>query len=317
MPETPDIEAYIEALKSRVVGRRLLGVRLASPFLLRTVEPPLQALEDGTVDSVERLAKRIVFEVSPAAERGRPGPAEPLFVVLHLMIAGRLHWKVAGAPVPKGAGLAAFDFEDGCLIVTEAGEKRRASLRVVRGREELAALDPGGLEVAGSTMAGFAEMLRRENHTLKRALTDPHIVSGIGNAYSDEILHRARLSPFKTTRALSEEEMRRLHEAATAVLSEWTERLRTEARQTFPEKVTAFRPGMAVHGRFGMPCPVCGAKVQRIVYAQNECDYCPVCQTGGRVLDDRSLSRLLRGDWQRVAQARMRPPTADESDPGD
>jgi len=297
MPETPDIEAYIEALKSRVVGRRLLGVRLASPFLLRTVEPPLQALEDGTVDSVERLAKRIVFEVSPAAERGRPGPAEPLFVVLHLMIAGRLHWKVAGAPVPKGAGLAAFDFEDGCLIVTEAGKKRRASLRVVRGREELAALDPGGLEVAGSTMAGFAEMLRRENHTLKRALTDPHIVSGIGNAYSDE--------------------MRRLHEAATAVLSEWTERLRTEARQTFPEKVTAFRPDMAVHGRFGMPCPVCGAKVQRIVYAQNECDYCPVCQTGGRVLDDRSLSRLLRGDWQRVAQARMRPPTADESDPGD
>lgn len=297
MPEIPDIEAYIEALRSRVVGGRLLGVRLASPFLLRTVEPPLQALEDGTVDSVERLAKRIVFEVSPAAERGRPAPAEPLFVVLHLMIAGRLHWKVAGAPVPKGAGLVAFDFEDGCLIVTEAGKKRRASLRVVRGREELAALDPGGLEVAGSTMAGFAEMLRRENHTLKRALTDPHIVSGIGNAYSDE--------------------MRRLHEAATAVLSEWTERLRTEARQTFPEKVTAFRPGMAVHGRFGMPCPVCGAKVQRIVYAQNECDYCPVCQTGGRVLDDRSLSRLLRGDWQRVAQARMRPPTADESDPGD
>lgn len=297
MPEIPDIEAYIEALRSRVVGGRLLGVRLASPFLLRTVEPPLQALENGTVDSVERLAKRIVFEVSPAAERGRPAPAEPLFVVLHLMIAGRLHWKVAGAPVPKGAGLAAFDFEDGCLIVTEAGEKRRASLRVVRGREELAALDPGGLEVAGSTMAGFAEMLRRENHTLKRALTDPHIVSGIGNAYSDE--------------------MRRLHEAATAVLSEWTERLRTEARQTFPEKVTAFRPDMAVHGRFGMPCPVCGAKVQRIVYAQNECDYCPVCQTGGRVLDDRSLSRLLRGDWQRVAQARMRPPTADESDPGD
>lgn len=297
MPEIPDIEAYIEALRSRVVGGRLLGVRLASPFLLRTVEPPLQALENGTVDSVERLAKRIVFEVSPAAERGRPAPAEPLFVVLHLMIAGRLHWKVAGAPVPKGAGLVAFDFEDGCLIVTEAGEKRRASLRVVRGREELAALDPGGLEVAGSTMAGFAEMLRRENHTLKRALTDPHIVSGIGNAYSDE--------------------MRRLHEAATAVLSEWTERLRTEARQTFPEKVTAFRPDMAVHGRFGMPCPVCGAKVQRIVYAQNECDYCPVCQTGGRVLDDRSLSRLLRGDWQRVAQARMRPPTADESDPGD
>ena len=317
MPEIPDIEAYIEALRSRVVGGRLLGVRLASPFLLRTVEPPLQALENGTVDSVERLAKRIVFEVSPAAERGRPAPAEPLFVVLHLMIAGRLHWKVAGAPVPKGAGLVAFDFEDGCLIVTEAGKKRRASLRVVRGREELAALDPGGLEVAGSTMAGFAEMLRRENHTLKRALTDPHIVSGIGNAYSDEILHRARLSPFKTTRALSEEEMRRLHEAATAVLSEWTERLRTEARQTFPEKVTAFRPDMAVHGRFGMPCPVCGAKVQRIVYAQNECDYCPVCQTGGRVLDDRSLSRLLRGDWQRVAQARMRPPTADESDPGD
>ncbi|NLE11519.1 MAG: formamidopyrimidine-DNA glycosylase, partial [Actinobacteria bacterium] len=216
MPEIPDIEAYIEALRSRVVGGRLLGVRLASPFLLRTVEPPLQALENGTVDSVERLAKRIVFEVSPAAERGRPAPAEPLFVVLHLMIAGRLHWKVAGAPVPKGAGLVAFDFEDGCLIVTEAGKKRRASLRVVRGREELAALDPGGLEVAGSTMAGFAEMLRRENHTLKRALTDPHIVSGIGNAYSDE--------------------MRRLHEAATAVLSEWTERLRTEARQTFPEK---------------------------------------------------------------------------------
>jgi formamidopyrimidine-DNA glycosylase len=216
------------------------------------------------------------------------------------MIAGRLHWKMPGAAIPRGSGLAALDFPDGTLVITEAGKKRRASLHVVRGREALAALDPGGLEVIGSDPEAFAEALRSENHTLKRALTDPHVVSGIGNAYSDEILHRAGLSPFKQTQALDETEIRRLHAATTAVLEEWTERLRAEARDGFPEKVTAFRPDMAVHGRFGAPCPVCGTAVQRIVYAANECDYCPRCQTGGRILADRSLSRLLRDDWPRT-----------------
>jgi formamidopyrimidine-DNA glycosylase len=289
MPETPDIEAYIEALKPRVLGRPLTGVRLVSPFLLRTVDPPLSAVVGGVVEGIERLGKRLVFAVAPS-----------YFLVLHLMVAGRLHWKPPGAPVPRGAGLAALDFPTGALIVTEAGKKRRASLRLVRGREALAALDPGGLEVMGSTLKAFAAALRRENHTLKRALADPTILSGIGNAYSDEILHRARLSPFKQTRILDGAEMVRLHDAALAVLNTWTERLREQARVAFPEKVTAFQPGMAVHGRFGKPCPVCRSAVRRIVYADNECDYCPVCQTEGRILADRSLSRLLKDDWPRT-----------------
>jgi len=308
MPETPDIEAYLEALRPRVLGSRLLGVRLINPFLLRTVDPSLSALAGSRVESVERLGKRIVF--------GLTSPGGSLFLVLHLMVAGRLHWKTAGATVPRGAGLAAFDFDTGTLVITEAGKKRRASLRVVRGREALADLDPGGLEVPGSSAADFAAALRRENHTLKRALTDPKIVSGIGNSYSDEILHRARLSPFKQTSTLDDEEMGRLHEAAVAALQEWTERLCAEAQGAFPERVTAFRAGMAVHGRYGMPCPVCGAKVQHIVYAENECDYCPQCQTEGRILADRSLSRLLREDWPRAAREGARTPTADESDHG-
>jgi formamidopyrimidine-DNA glycosylase len=298
MPEIPDIEAYIEALRPRVLGERLLGIRLASPFLLRTVDPPLAAVMGGEVDGIERLGKRVVFEVTGGAS----GDGAPLFLVLHLMIAGRLHWKPAGAPVPKGGGLAAFDFPRGTLILTEAGKTRRASLRVVRGRDALAALDPGGIEVAGSTLEQFSAALRRENHTLKRALTDPKIVNGVGNAYSDEILHRAGLSPFKQTRMLDSSEMRRLHEAAVSVLEEWTERLRARAREAFPEKVTAFRAEMAVHGRFGKPCPVCGTPVRRIVYAENECDYCPVCQTEGRLLADRSLSRLLKDDWPRTVE---------------
>jgi formamidopyrimidine-DNA glycosylase len=307
MPETPDIEAYLEALRARVLGRRLLGVRLSNPFLLRTVEPPLEVLAGGEVVGLERLGKRIVVAVAdpegapPAGTAGgdRSGGVAPFFLVLHLMIAGRLHWKAPGASIPKGRGLAAFDFDGGTLVLTEAGKKRRASLHLVQGREALADMDPGGLEVPGSTPEEFAAALRRENHTLKRALTDPRTLSGIGNAYSDEILHRARLSPFRQTKGLDGPEMLRLHAAALDVLEEWTERLRAEARETFPEKVTAFRPEMAVHGRFGMPCPVCGTAVQRIVYTDNECDYCPGCQTDGRIMADRSLSRLLKDDWPR------------------
>jgi len=298
MPEIPDIEAYIEALRSRVLGQRLLGIRVVSPFLLRTVDPPLEAVAGRRVEGIRRLAKRIVFEL--AACSGTPeGAAEsmPVFLALHLMIAGRLHWKAPRAAVPRKGGLAALDFPDGTLLITEAGTKRRASLHIARGAEALAALDPGGLEVVGSSPAAFEQALRRENHTLKRAFTDPRILSGIGNAYSDEILHRARLSPFKQTQALTEAEVVRLHGAASAVLTEWAERLRAEARNGFPEKVTASRPEMAVHGRFGVPCPVCGTAVRRIVYADNECDYCPACQTEGRILADRSLSRLLRDDW--------------------
>ncbi|MBN1320350.1 MAG: formamidopyrimidine-DNA glycosylase [Thermoleophilia bacterium] len=313
MPEIPDIEAYIEALRPRVLGLRWLGVRLVTPFLLRTVNPPLESLVGGRVTGVERLGKRIVVEIArqTVADSG-PGQAPSFFLVLHLMIAGRLHWKPPGAAVSKGTGLAAFDLEGGTLLLTEAGKKRRASLHVLEGREALAALGPGGLEVIGSTPEAFAEALGRDNHTLKRALTDPHVLSGIGNAYSDEILHRARLSPFKQTRTLGAEEMERLHTAAVAVLQEWTERLRVEARLEFPEKVTAFRPEMAVHGRFGAACPVCGTLVQRIVYAENECDYCPTCQTDGRIMADRALSRLLRDDWPGVVDDLARPPGAND-----
>jgi formamidopyrimidine-DNA glycosylase len=306
MPEIPDIEAYIEAVRSRVLGEVLLEVRLASPFLLRTVDPPLSAFAGGRVEGLSRLGKRIVFELA-LPESAPDGPPGSGFLVLHLMIAGRLHWKASGAAIPKGPGLAALDFTSGTLVLTEAGKKRRASLHLVASRQDLAALDPGGIEILESTRSRFAAALRRENHTLKRALTDPRIVSGIGNAYSDEILHRARLSPFKKTQALDGDELDRLYEAAVAVLGEWTERLRAEARSTFPEKVTAFRPDMLVHGRFGAACPVCGCKIQRIVYSENECDYCPGCQTEGRILADRSLSRLLRDDWPLKAGGAQEP----------
>lgn len=303
MPELPDIEAYLEALRPRVTGERMLEVRLFNPFLLRTVDPPLDVVRGGTVRGVSRLGKRIVIEVAV------PGSEAPHYLVIHLMIAGRLHWKpappgaapakVAKAPAGRSGVLAAFEFSSGSLTLTEAGSKRRASLHLVRGSEALAALDAGGIDVFSASSEEFAAALRRDNRTLKRALTDPHLLSGIGNAYSDEILHRACLSPLKLTQSLRDEEMARLRAAALAILREWADRLKGEARERFPEKVTAFRPDMAVHGKFGSACPACGRTVQRIVYADNECDYCPGCQTGGRILADRSLSRLLKDDWPR------------------
>ncbi len=292
MPELPDVVVYVECLGHRVVGRALEKVRLTSPFLLRTAEPPLAIVEARTVRSLRRLGKRIVFELDG-----------DLFLVLHLMIAGRLHWKARGAKPPGRVGLAAFDFADGTLILTEASTKKRASLHIVHGEDRLLAEhQPGGLEVLDAAPDAFRAAIRRENHTLKRALTDPRLFSGIGNAYSDEILHRARLSPLTWTSRLSDDEVARLLEATRAVLAEWLERLRAEVGDGFPEKVTAFRVGMAVHGRFGQPCPVCGTAVQRIRYAENETNYCPRCQTGGTVLADRSLSRLLKGDWPRSVE---------------
>jgi formamidopyrimidine-DNA glycosylase len=291
MPELPDIVVYLECLSRRVVGRALERVRLTSPFLLRTAEPPLARAEGQTVRGLRRLGKRIVFELEGE-----------LFLVLHLMIAGRLRWKAPGAKPPGRIGLAAFDFRDGTLLLTEASTKKRASLHLVRGEDRLAEHQPGGLEVLDAAPDAFLATVRRENHTLKRALTDPHLFSGIGNAYSDEILHRARLSPLTWTSRLSDAEVGRLYDAVRAVLGEWLARLRAEVGDGFPEKVTAFREGMAVHGRFGQPCPVCGTAVQRIVYAENETNYCPRCQTGGQVLADRSLSRLLKGDWPRSVE---------------
>jgi formamidopyrimidine-DNA glycosylase len=291
MPELPDIVVYIECLRPRVVGQPLEKVRLASPFLLRSVDPPLEQAVGKHVRGLRRLGKRIVFELD-----------EELFLVLHLMIAGRLHWKAKGAKPPGKIGLAAFDFPNGTLSLTEASTKKRASLHLVRGKEQLAQHQPGGLEVLDSDLPGFRAALARENHTLKRALTDPHLFSGIGNAYSDEILHRARLSPLAWTTRLTDGESVRLFEATQATLRAWTERLRAEVGDGFPEKVTAFRPGMAVHGRFGQPCPDCGTAVQRIVYAENETNYCPRCQTNGKVLADRSLSRLLKDDWPRSVE---------------
>jgi formamidopyrimidine-DNA glycosylase len=288
VPELPDVVVYLECLGPRVVGRALEKVRLTGPFLLRTVDPPPAQVEGKVVRGLRRLGKRIVFELE-----------DELFLVLHLMIAGRLHWKAPGAKPPGRVGLAAFDFPDGTLILTEAGTKKRASLHIVRGEERLAEHQPGGLEVLDADLGAFRAAVQRENHTLKRALTDPHLFSGIGNAYSDEILHRGRLSPLTWTSRLGDAEVRRLYDAARAVLEEWLGRLRAEVGDGFPEKVTAFREGMAVHGRFGKPCPVCGTAVQRIVYAENETNYCPRCQTGGQVLADRSLSRLLKGDWPR------------------
>jgi formamidopyrimidine-DNA glycosylase len=288
VPELPDVVVYLEALERRVLGRRLEGVRLASPFVLRSVDPPVSALAGRRVVSLRRMGKRLVL-----------GLEGDLFIVIHLMIAGRLRWAAAGARAPGKIGLAAFDFEDGTLLLTEAGSKRRASLHLVAGEPALAAFERGGLEPLDAEEAEFVRRLRLENHTLKRALTDPRLFSGIGNAYSDEILHRARLSPLRLTSRLSEEDAARLYHATRSVLAEWTERLRLETGQGFPEKVTAFREGMAVHGRFRQPCPVCGSPIQRIRYAENETNYCPVCQTEGRLLADRGLSRLLREDWPR------------------
>jgi len=289
MPELPDILLYLHALRPRIVGRRLIKVRLVSPFLLRSVEPPLVSVEGRAVVSLHRVGKRVVVDLEGDH-----------FLVFHLMIAGRFRWKPPGTPVPGKVGLLALDFENGTLILTEAGSQRRASLHVVQGRDALRRLDPGGLEVLDASAAEFAEALTRENHTLKRTLTDPHIFSGIGNAYSDEILHAAKMSPFKQTSALADEEIRRLYDATRATLSMWVERLQREAGDEFPEKITPFREGMAVHGRFGKPCPTCGSPVQRIVYASNEANYCATCQTGGKLLADRSLSRLLRKDWPKT-----------------
>jgi formamidopyrimidine-DNA glycosylase len=291
VPELPDIEVYLAALRPRTLSQPLEHVRLGSPFLLRTVEPPLASFLGARVESLRRLGKRIV--IGFAGER---------FAVLHLMIAGRLHWKARGAKLPGRVGLVAFDFPTGTLVLTEAGSKKRASLYLVAGQAALAAHDPGGLEVLTADLDAFRAALWAESHTLKRALTDPHLLSGIGNSYSDEILHRARLSPFQLTRNLTPEETETLFQACREVLNDWTERLRTESGGDFPEKVTAFREGMAVHGRFGQPCPVCGTPVQRLVYADNEANYCPTCQTGGRLLADRALSRLLKQDWPRTLE---------------
>jgi formamidopyrimidine-DNA glycosylase len=288
MPELPDITVYIEALETWIRGERLERVRVAGPFLLRTASPPIQEAEGRVVKELRRVGKRIAI-----------GIEDDLWLVLHLMIAGRLHWAKRGAKLGSKRNLAAFDFSSGSLLLTEAGSQRRASLHVVQGEEGLQALDPGGLEVLDADLASFSARLTRSNHTLKRALTDPRLFSGIGNAYSDEILHRARLSPVALTQRLSGEEIARLYAATRETLTDWTQRLRAEARGGFPEKVTAFREGMAVHGRYGKPCPHCGAKVQRIRYAANETNYCPQCQTGGKLLADRALSRLLKQDWPR------------------
>jgi formamidopyrimidine-DNA glycosylase len=291
VPELPDIVVYCEGLAARIAGATLERVRISSPNLLRTVEPPLDAAEGRAVRGVRRLGKRIVIELEG-----------DLFLVLHLMIAGRLHWRPAGARVPGKIGLAAFEFSTGTLLLTEAAKAKRASLHVVAGERGLRAHDPGGLEPLEATLEQFRAALTSGNHTLKRALTDPRRLSGIGNAYSDEILHRARLSPLKLTSRLTDAEIERLFAATRSTLDEWTERLRAEAGGQFPEKVTAFREGMAVHGRFKQPCPDCGAPVQRIVYAEHETNYCARCQTGGKLLADRALSRLLHADWPRTLE---------------
>jgi len=288
MPELPDIALYLDALAARVVGKPLERLRIASPFLLRTADPPVADLVGRAIRDVRRLGKRIVLALE-----------DDYFVVLHLMIAGRLHWKPAGAPIPRRAGLAAFDFPNGTVLLTEAGTKHRASLHILRGAAALAAHDPGGLDVLAATLEQFRSALTRESHTLKRALTDPHLLDGIGNAYSDEILHAARLSPLRLTGRITPEESERLFHAVRHTLTSWMARLRAETGEAFPEKVTAFRDGMAVHGRFRQPCPVCGSPVQRIRYAENEANYCATCQTGGRLLADRSLSRILKQDWPR------------------
>lgn len=288
MPELPDVVAYLAALRERVVGQPLLHVRVADPFLLRTADPPIANAEGRTVRELRRLGKRIAI-----------GLDDDLWLVLHLMIAGRLHWKPSGAKIGGRGALAAFDFPNGTLTLTEAGTKRRASLQLFRGEDALRSVDPGGIDVFTADLDAFRDVLTRENHTLKRALTDPHAIDGIGNAYSDEILHAARLSPLAMTQKLTPEQWQRLFDATRATLRLWTDRLIAEAGKGFPERVTAFRDEMAVHGRYGKPCPVCGETIRRIRYADNETNYCPRCQTGGKVLADRALSRLLGPDWHR------------------
>jgi formamidopyrimidine-DNA glycosylase len=317
LPELPDVVVYIEALTRHIAGRRLERIRLLSPFVLRSVDPPIATLHGQTVRDVRRIGKRIVLVFDPSTLRPSDGlrvvPSqvegrEPqgrgdddLFLVIHLMIAGRLRWREPGKKPGMGPKmvLASFEYAHGTLFFTEASSQKRASMQLVRGEAALNALDPGGIEPLDATLEQFHDALTRENHTLKRALTDPHLVSGIGNAYSDEILHAARLSPLKLSRSLSDEEFVRLYDATRATLVTWVDRLRRDVSGGFPEKVTAFRDEMAVHGRFKQPCPVCGLPVQRIVYAANECNYCAKCQTGGRLLADRSLSRLLKDDWPR------------------
>ena len=288
MPELPDVVVYLEALTREIVGRRLERIKLSSPFVLRSVDPPITSLHGQTVRGVRRIGKRIVLEF-----------ADDVFLVIHLMIAGRLRWRAPGQKPGMGPKmlLASFEFGHGTLFFTEASSQKRASMQLVRGEPALRALDPGGIEPLDATREEFHEALTRESHTLKRALTDPHLFSGIGNAYSDEILHAARLSPMKLSRSLTDEEFLRLYDATRTTLVAWVDRLRTGVSGGFPEKVTAFRDEMAVHGRFKQPCPVCGLPVQRIVYAANECNYCARCQTGGKLLADRSLSRLLKDDW--------------------
>jgi formamidopyrimidine-DNA glycosylase len=298
VPELPDITLYLEALGDRIVGRHLRGVTLINAFLLRTATPPLSAVAGRRVEQLRRVGKRIAI-----------GLQGELWLVLHLMIAGRLHWYGSGQKVSGRAALARFEFDSGTLTLTEAGSKHRASLHLLAGDSELSRIDPGGLEVFAIDLAAFGARLQLEHHTLKRALTDPRLFSGIGNAYSDEILHRARLSPLAMTHKLSDEEVARLYQATRVTLEQWTAQLRAAAGAAFPEAVSAFRPGMAVHGRHGQPCPVCGTPVQRIRYADNETNYCPRCQTDGRVLADRALSRLLKDDWPRTVDEleRLRP----------
>ena len=291
MPEFPDIELYLHALRPRILNERLEAVRLASPFLLRSIDPPIDTVVGMTVRDLRRLGKRIVWEMD-----------DEVFLVFHLMIAGRFQWKERGTKITAKVGLAAFDFPKGTLLLTEAGSTRQASLYVVRSEAALDAHDPGGVEVIESTLEEFRSALTRESHTLKRALTDPHLLSGIGNAYSDEILHAAKLSPMKLTSQLTDQEIERLHATSITILRHWRDSLIAEAGDAFPSKVTAFRPEMAVHGRYNKPCPVCDTPVQRIRYANNEANYCPACQTGGRLLADRSLSRLMKGDWPRTLE---------------
>ncbi len=303
MPELPDIEAYLEALRRMAVGHVLERVRISSPIILRTFDPPIQAAEGKRILGVRRIGKRIVIELEgELSSQGGSPSSTPLYLVVHLMIAGRFHWRERGARVPARVGHAALDLDHATLMLTEANATKRASLHLVRGEGALAEFARGGLEPFDADLASFREALTRESHTVKRALTDPTLFSGIGNAYSDEILHRAKLAPTKLTRSMSDDEIVRLYDAMLEILTEWTDRLVAEARAAFPEKVTAFRPEFAVHGKYGKPCPVCGSPVQRIVHAESEANYCATCQTGGKLLADRALSRLLREDWPRTLE---------------